>query len=268
MTYAQPPSQWSSGAAYEPYIGRWSRLVAPLFLGWLNMPSGGRWLEVGCGSGALTAAILDHATPDAVVAIDPSSDYVSYARHLLPDPRARFLVAGAMALPIELGPFDAVVSGLVLNFIPTLGEAVGRMRQAARAGGTVAAYVWDYAEGMGLIRQFWDAAIALDPSARELDEGLRFPVCRPEPLRQVFQASGLTEIQVEALEIETVFRDFDDYWSPFHGAQGPAPSYVMGLSEKDRAGLRERLHSSLPAASDGTIHLPARAWAVSGITRG
>jgi SAM-dependent methyltransferase len=265
---AQSSSQWSSGLAYEPYIGRWSRLVAPLFVDWLAIPARSRWLEVGCGSGALTGAILDHATPDTVVAIDPSIDYVSYARHLLPDPRARFLVADAMALPIELGPFDAVVSGLVLNFIPTLGEAVGRMRQAARSGGTVAAYVWDYAHGMGLIRQFWDAAMALDPSARDLDEGRRFPVCQPEPLRQVFQASGLTEVQVQALEIETVFQDFDDYWSPFLGAQGPAPSYVMGLSEEERAKLRERLRSSLPAVADGTIHLPARAWAVSGIARG
>jgi hypothetical protein len=156
------------------------------------------------------------------------------------------------------------VSGLVLNFIPTLEPAVRTMAQATHQGGTVAAYVWDYADGMQLIRQFWDTAVALDPAVSELDEGRRFPICKPEPLGQLFQAAGLERVETRALEVETVFRDFDDYWSPFLGGQGPAPAYAMALGEVARARLREQLRAALPHAADGSIRLPARAWAVRG----
>jgi hypothetical protein len=138
------------------------------------------------------------------------------------------------------------------------------MVRVARPDGTVAAYVWDYASGMQLMRHFWDAAAALDPIAGDLDEGRRFPICRAEPLAQAFREAGLEEIQVRAIDVPTVFRDFADYWSPFLGAQGPAPSYVMSLDEPDRAALRERLRARLPTSPDGTIHLTARAWAARG----
>lgn len=139
------------------------------------------------------------------------------------------------------------------------------MTRAAPAGGVVAAYVWDYAEGMQLIRHFFDAAAALDPNAIELDEGRRFSICKPEPLKQLFEAAGLRNVEVKPIEIPTTFRDFDDYWLPFLGGQGPAPSYAISLSEERRTALRERIRAGMPFASDGSIPLMARAWAVKGI---
>jgi hypothetical protein len=153
----------------------------------------------------------------------------------------------------EIGVGDAV------------GEAVAEMHRAVRVGGTIAAYVWDYADGMQLLRRFWDAAVALDPAAGQLDEGRRFPLCRREALRSLLNDVGLEQIEVRAIDVPTVFTNFDDYWSPFLGGQGPAPGYCVSLSDDRRARLRNHLQATLPVASDGTIHLKARAFAVRGI---
>ena len=135
--------------------------------------------------------------------------------------RVRFEVGDAQALREAPASFDAVLSGLVLNFVAEPAEAVSEMARVARPGGTVAAYAWDYAEGMQMMRRFWDAAAELDPRARELDEGSRFPLCRPEPLADLFGTAALREIELRAIEVPTVFRDFDDYWPPFLGGQDP-----------------------------------------------
>jgi SAM-dependent methyltransferase len=256
---------WGSGNAYEPYVGRWSRPVAREFLGWLAVPDGGRWLDVGCGTGALSESILALAAPGEVVGIDPSPPFVAFARDRVKDSRVRFDVEDAQALQADTATFDAVVAGLVLNFVPEPGRAVSEMARVARPGGTVAAYVWDYAEGMQMMRHFWDAAGALDPKSKELDEGRRFPLCRPEPLSDLFRRTGLGNVGVRAIEVPTVFRDFDDYWSPFLRGQAPAPNYAMSLSEEQRAALRERVRASLPTDSEGEHHLVARAWAVRGV---
>ena len=256
---------WASGAAYEPYVGRWSRLVAKEFLSWLAVPPGKRWLDVGCGTGALTRTILAVASPAQVDAVDRSEGYVAYARAAAPDPRARFEVADAQALPSEGEAYDAAVSGLVLNFVPDPARAVAEMARVARPGATVGVYVWDYAGRMELMRHFWDAAVALDPAARDLDEGRRFPLCRPEPLAALFRAAGLQGIETRAIDVPTGFRDFDDYWTPFLGGQAPAPGYAMSLSEGRRAALRERIRGALPVEADGSIRLIARAWAVRGV---
>ena len=256
---------WTSGDAYEPYVGRWSRLVAREFLGWLAMPTGCRWLDVGCGTGALAETILALAAPRDVVGVDPSPAYVAFARDRVNDPRVRFEVGDAQAIREASATFDAVVSGLVLNFLPEPNRAVSEMVRVARPGGVVAAYVWDYAQGMQLMRYFWDAAGALDPRAKDLDEGRRFPLCKPEPLTDLFQTAGLEEVEVRAIDVPTVFRDFDDYWSPFLGGQAPAPGYAMSLSEDRRAALREQIRASLPTNSRGEHHLIARAWAIRGV---
>ncbi|MBF8283654.1 MAG: methyltransferase, partial [Anaerolineales bacterium] len=138
------------------------------------------------------------------------------------------------------------------------------MARAAKPESVVAAYVWDYAGKMQMMRHFWNAAAALDPAARDLDEGRRFPICQPEPLRELFQNAGLREVEVRPIDIAADFRDFDDYWSPFLGGQGPAPGYAMSLSDERRAALRERIRAGLPFALDGSIPLVARAWAVRG----
>jgi SAM-dependent methyltransferase len=174
------------------------------------------------------------------------------------------VVTDARRLPVGDARFDIVVSGLVLNFVPDPAQAVREMARVARAGGRVAGYVWDYAGRMELIRCFWDTAAAIDPAAVQLDEGRRFGLCQPEPLAGLFQDAGLVQVGVRPIEVPTRFRDFDDYWTPFLGGQGPAPGYAMALGEMQRAVLREELRARLPVAADGSISLVARAWAVSG----
>ncbi|HEU4629771.1 MAG TPA: class I SAM-dependent methyltransferase [Gemmatimonadaceae bacterium] len=255
---------WASGDAYEPYVGRWSRLAARELLTWLAVPSGAEWLDVGCGTGALAGTILDVAAPGRVQAVDSSTAYVRHARRHITDPRAAVFAADARALPQRSRSVDAVVSGLVLNFVPQPGAAAAEMARVARADGVVAVYVWDYADGMQLMRYFWDAAAALDARARELDEGHRFPLCHPDALEALFRGAGLQGVESRALDVPTRFADFDDYWTPFLGGQGPAPGYVAGLDGAQRAALRERLRAALPVARDGSIELVARAWAVRG----
>ncbi len=266
MEQSQRKDVWAAGDLYEPYVGRWSRLGASEFLKWLAVPAEKDWLDVGCGTGALTQSILDHTNPKSVKGVDPSSGFIEYAKAHLASGRASFEVADAQSLSIDSASFDAAVAGLVLNFVPQPSRAVAEMARVVRPGGVVAAYVWDYAGKMDLMRYFWDAAMALDPAACELDEGRRFPICQPEPLTELFTKAGLHRVEVRPIDIPTHFRDFDDYWSPFLGGQGPAPGYAMSLSEERRTALRDRIRSKLPIADDGAIRLIARAWAVRGRT--
>jgi SAM-dependent methyltransferase len=157
--------------------------------------------------------------------------------------------------------YDAAVSGLVLNFLRSPANALRSLHAALRPGGLLAAYVWDYGGRMEFLRTFWDSAVALDPAAAELDEGLRFPLCRPEALVELFRAARLRSVEVTGLEIETSFPDFGSFWSPFLGGTGPAPSYVASLRPDARERLREHLRERL---SPGPIHLTARAWAARG----
>ena len=257
-------SIWESGAAYEPYVGRWSRLVANEFLSWLAVPPHIRWLDIGCGTGALSATILSVARPTTLTAVDYSKEYACYAREQIRDDRAEFLQADAQALPFLDDGFDATVSGLMLNFLPDPRRGLAEMARVTRPGGVVAVYVWDYAGEMQLMRHFWDAAAVLDPASAELDEGQRFPICRPEMLERLFTEATMTDVAVTAIDVPTAFRDFDDYWSPFLGGQGPAPSYTMSLSANSRSALRDYIRARLPVSADGSIHLLARAWAVRG----
>ena len=254
---------WERGDPYEDYVGRWSRRVAPEFLALLGIPAGRRWLDVGCGTGALCAAIVDHCAPSSVIGIEPSEGFLKTARMNLAG-RALVHPGSATAIPMDDDAVDVVVSGLVLNFIPDPRAALAEMVRVAASGATLGAYVWDYSGKMELMRCFWDAAVELDPDAVRLDEGARFPLCRPEPLLDLVSGAGLDRTAVTAIDISTPFVSFEDYWRPFLGGQGPAAGYAMSLSEERRARLRERLYNSLPFALDGSISLIMRAWAVKG----
>ena len=264
MTAGSSGDVWAVGSAYERYVGRWSLLVARDFLAWLVVPAGRHWLDVGCGTGAVSQTILERGAPSTVVGIDTSAGFVEHARGAISDPRASFRVGDAQALPFEDASLDAAVSGLVLNFVRDPARMVGEMRRVVKPGGVAAIYVWDYAGEMQLTRYFWNAAAALDPAARELDEGRRFPLCGAAPLAGLARAAGLAAVETRSLDVATTFRDFDDYWTPFLGGQGPAPAYCMALSEDRRAALRETLRATLPARPDGSVALIARAWAVKG----
>ncbi len=252
---------WERGSPYEQYVGRWSRRVAPQFLSWLSIPAGRRWLDVGCGTGALSAAILDHCSPSSVMGVEPSEGFLEKAMEQCAG-RARFHRGSAAEIPLEAGCVDVTVSGLVLNFVPDQRAALAEMARVTVHGGTIAAYVWDYAGKMEMMRAFWDAAVELNPDAVKMDEGARFPLCRPEALTDVFTRGGLRGVEVTAIDIPTRFATFDDYWRPFLGGQGPAPAYAMALDEATRASLRERLRERMPPQADGSISLTARAWAV------
>jgi ribosomal protein S18 acetylase RimI-like enzyme/SAM-dependent methyltransferase len=251
---------WERGDPYDRYVGRWSRQVAPLFLSWLGVPAGRRWVDLGCGTGALAAAILARCGPAAVTGVEPSRGFVRTARAELGD---QVLRASAAALPLARGAAAVLVSALVLNFLAEPAAALVEMARVVAAGGLIAATVWDYAEGMEMIRIFWDAAAALDPAAARLHEGARFPLCHPAALSALF--GGLREVAVTPLEIPTPFVDFDDYWEPFLGGQGPAPGYVQSLDQPARDRLREHLRQRLAVDPGGTIALRARAWAVRGV---
>lgn len=297
-----PSDSWTSGDAYQRFMGRWSPRLAELFVPWMAVPAGRDWLDVGCGTGALTRTILALASPAKVVGVDPSETFVEFARQNLNDARAdsgsggnqsrvasephlrakqsptsfgseseeedspqvEFRVGSAQALPVDDASFDAAVSGLVINFVPDPAAALTEMKRALRPGGMIGAYVWDYSDGMRMLRIFFDAAIALDPAARERDEGERFPIARREALAQLFNAAGLSGVETRALEFTMQFRDFDDYWRPFTGVQGPAPGYLASLSQEKQRELEDEVHKRLPINADGSFELAARAWAVKG----
>ena len=267
MDHTPASDTWEHGNAYERYIGRWSRQVAPAFLSWLNIPAGRRWLDVGCGTGALCAAVLDSCSPSSVAGVEPSAGFLVTAKDHLGD-RVSLHQGTATAIPLTEASVDVVVSGLVLNFVPDPHAAIREMRRVTEQGGTIAAYVWDYSGGMEALRLFWDAVIALDPAAATLDEGVRFPLCRPEALEALFVHATLENVAVKSIDVPTRFASFDDYWQPFLGGQGPAPSYVMSRDAAAREQLRDRLRERIPAASDGAISLTARAWAVRGSVTG
>lgn len=256
---------WAAGDAYEAFMGRWSRQLAIEFLKWLSPSPHAHWLEVGCGTGSLTQAICQRAYPASLLACDPSPVFVSHARRSTTSCPAQFLIAGADDLPRRDGGFDDIVSGLVLNFLPNPSMAVRSMRERIRPRGRLAAYVWDYAEGMQFLRAFWDEAVALDPSAAQLDEARRFPICQPDALIQLFEQAGLEAVTTEVLQITTVFPDFDAYWRPFLGGTGPGPAYVATLDPDAQARLRLSLERRLLRAPGGSISMTARAFGVRGL---
>jgi SAM-dependent methyltransferase len=254
--------RWDAGSTYEDFMGRWSRQLAPPFVSWLRIPGGVHWLDVGCGTGALTNAICGHASPASVLGCDPAARFIEYAQRQSRDARATFVVAGAGSLPRRADGYGSVTSLLALNFLPDPEAAVEEMRSLTAPGGTVSACVWDYGGRMEFLRRFWDAVVALDPTARALDEAERFPLCRPDALADLFGTSGLRDVRCESIDIPTEFASFEDYWRPLLGGTGPAPSYVASLDADRRGALARQLASALPRGASGTIPLTARAWAV------
>lgn len=257
-----PSEKWASGDAYEHFMGRWSAEVAALFLDQLQPTADSAWLDVGCGTGALTRVISSHAQPRTTVGVDSSLDFARYASQR--NQGATFQTASAAALPARADTFDFVVSGLALNFFPQPEQALRECVRVAKPGGIVAAYVWDYAGKMEFLRYFWDVALALDAEARPLHEGYRFPICQPDPLQQLWQGAGLHHVALHALDAVTIFDSFERYWQPFTFGNFPAPQYALSLDAERRQQLHDHLQADIPTETDGSIHLIARAWAVMG----
>ena len=255
---------WDSGHAYEQYVGRWSRRVATEFLRWLAPSPGLAWADVGCGTGALASSIVEACEPASVYGVDSSERFVSQARMRIGDLRAHFEMGDATHLPWKSSAHDVTVSGLVLNFVGDHESMAREMARVTRPGGRVGAYVWDYAGGMQMMRHFWDAAVAVSPNDAKLDQAERFPLCQPGPLQALFEHVGLKLVTVRAIDIPTVFRDFEDYWNPFLGRTGAAPSYLASVGAEVQERIRLYLKSRLASTRGGPIELTARAWGVQG----
>jgi SAM-dependent methyltransferase len=263
MTQASRHDAWQAGDSYDLYMGRWSRQIAPRFLDWLDPEGGLDWLEVGCGTGALSAAILARCNPKSLISIDPSEGFLTKARVNVSDARATFQAGDAQSLTVETGSRDMIVSALVLNFVPDKEKALAEMKRVARTGATVAYYVWDYpGGGVEFMRAFWEAATTLDRNAADLTEDRRFPFCTPDGLTDLAKRAGLASVDYTKIEMPAVFKNFEDYWRPFTLGAGPAPGYCMSLDPQARQRLKEKLHDSLPCSEDGSILLRTRAWAV------
>ncbi|MGB8524003.1 MAG: methyltransferase domain-containing protein [Candidatus Acidiferrales bacterium] len=254
--------RWTSGAHYDQWMGRWSRLLAQEFLTWLHLSAGLRWVDVCCGSGIISEAIVERNTPANVVGVDASNEQISFARRHRAYPNVLFETADAMALPFPDSSFDVAVCGLGLNFIPSPDRALEEFYRVTRPGGTIAVYVWDYAGGATFLRKFWDAAIAIDGEAATFDQSHRFPMCTQDGLRSLFEQAKLEDLSQHALEVVTRFTSFDDYWDPLLTGQGSAPNYLAMRDQQIQTAIRERLRAVLPTNSQGAIELPARAWAI------
>ena len=254
---------WNSGDPYEYFMGRWSSLMSVEFLSWLDSTASDVWLDLGCGTGALSESILHRRQVGQLICVDPSEEYLKKAEQRVG--RGSYLVGSGSNIPVDDHTVDILVSGLVLNFIPDIDSALAEMKRVLKKGGILAAYVWDYSGRMEMLRYFWDAAVKENQDAWRLDEGIRFPICNPDSLLKLFEDAGILQIEVTALDIETRFVDFDDYWQPFLGGQGPAPGYLASLSSEDQEKLKNRVHDSLPIESDGSIRLTGRAIAIKGI---
>jgi SAM-dependent methyltransferase len=266
MADASRHDAWQAGDSYEAYMGRWSRQLAPRFLDWLGAADGLEWLEIGCGTGALSAAILAQCNPRSLISIDQSEGFVAMARATVRDRRAEFRVGDAQSLAMDAASRDVVASALVLNFVPDKHLMLAEMKRVARAGGMIGFYVWDYpGDGVEFMSAFWDAATALDAAARDLSEGRRFPFCTPDALATLTRSAGLTRVECAPIEMPTVFCDFEDFWTPFTLGAGPAPGYCASLDFEAQRRLKAKLYDSLPRSGDGSILLKARAWAVKAI---
>jgi SAM-dependent methyltransferase len=258
---------FSAGDAYERFMGRWSRDLAPLLVRFAGVDDGDVVLDVGSGTGALAAAVAAAAPSSRVVGVDRAPAYVAFAKARHASPRVRFEVADARNLPFAQASFDRTLSLLNLNFVPEPGKAVDEMTRVTRRGGTVAAAVWDYGDGMQMLRVFWDEAVALKADI-DRDDERRMPLCRSGELAALWRRHGLQDVAEEALTIRTAFSGFDDYWAPLLERQGPAGACVATLNDDEREQLRRRLQLRLSGQRpDNPIELTARAWAVRGTVR-
>ena len=261
----QQSDMFAGSDAYERFMGRWSRRLAPRLVQFASVGERDSILDVGSGTGALSFTVAETMPFSRVTGVDPSAGYVRFAQAHAAGDRVRFLVGDAQALQLPDAAFDKTLSLLVMNFIPDPAKALREMIRVTRAGGVVSAAVWDYGEGMEMLRVFWDEAVALDPRTAARDER-NMPLCRRGELAALWRAQGLQSVEEAPIEIDLSFASFDDYWSPFLGGQGPAGAYVASLSDTARLALESRLRKRLSGSrQDGALTLRARAWAVKGV---
>jgi SAM-dependent methyltransferase len=247
---------------YDRFVGRYSPRLAAAMCEAAGVRSGQRALDVGCGSGALTAALADRLGAETVAAVDPSEPFVEAARTRVPG--ARIVVGSAESLPFADDEFDATLSQLVVNFLDDPDQGLREMARVTRSGGVVAGCVWDYAGEMTMLRAFWDAAAALDREAtHSSDERTTMRFSTPDELERLWLGGGLENVEVSPIVAEASYDDFDDLWAPFPTGVGPAGAYTAALDDESRAALREEFRDRI-GRPEGPFTLAARAWCAVG----
>lgn len=255
----------ASADAYDRHVGRYGAQLAAALIAFADLAPGMRALDVGCGTGALTAALAAHLGPARVGGADPSEVFASACRDRVPG--AEVVVAAAEALPYPAASFDATLSQLVVNFMADAEAGVAEMARVTRPGGTVAACVWDYAGEMTLLRAFWDAARDVDPEGgAAADEGAIMRWCGDGDLADLWRRAGLSDIRSAALVVTAGYADFDDLWSPLPTGVAPSGAFCASLDDAARDALHAAYRRRL-GVGDGPFELHARAWAVAGVVR-
>jgi SAM-dependent methyltransferase len=242
--------------AYDRFMGRYSRLLAPQLADLAGVQAGQRALDVGCGPGALTSELVGRLGADAVVAVDPSEPFVEAARRR--HDGVEVVLAGAEDLPFDDSGFDVALAQLVVHFMSDPVAGLAEMRRVTRGGGVVAACVWDHAGGKGPLSPFWSAVAELDPGAND-ESGL--PGAREGHLAALFASAGLDDVEDDAIWLRVEHASFEEWWEPFTFGVGPAGAYVAGLDADAGAELRERCRLLL---GDEPLNLTMRAWAARG----
>ncbi len=248
--------RFTKGDAYQRFMGPWSRAVGAVFLDWLAIPEGRRWLDLGCGTGAFTDLLVERGHPGAVVAIDPAPAQIDHARTKPVAQFADFRVADAETLPFEDASFDVVASALVLNFIPDRARALAEMRRVIRPGGCVAAYVWDFTGDLSVTRHMTDALRAIAADIAPIP-GVKST--RIEALREMFDEAGLIDVELRRIEVERTYPDFAAYWRIFLENPSPASAFIQQLPKAAYDDLHHSVRSSLPIGADGSLTFAARA---------
>ncbi len=250
---------FDDSVAYERAMGRWSRAVAPIFLQWLAPPASARWLDVGCGTGVLAHTLLELSSPAMVAGIDPEVAQIAQASRGPAAGRAAFQVADARSLPFADASFDIATSALVLNFIAERSQAMAEKRRVTRAGGSVAAYVWDFSEELspsGPLRRAMRRFGVDVPAIPGTDES------RIEALRPLFEQAALERIETRTIEVCLAYRDFQDFWQAQTPSYSPLTKIIASMTESERTRLMRAVRTGLPTAPGGVVEYFARANAI------
>lgn len=251
--------RYDDSAAYERFMGRWSRAVAPVFLDWLAPPPAARWLEVGCGTGICTGLIVERCSPASIIAVDSSQPQIEHARGLPVGAHADFRVADALALPFPEAAFDVVVSALLINFVPTPALVVSEMRRVARTGGVVAGYVWDFAAERS---PSWPMRMGMRTFGMDIPDIPGSRITSIAALSGLFEAAGLSAVHTQSIEVTQSFTDFDDFWQAQTPGYMPTTRMIGALAEGDRQKLKDTVRAGIPLCATGRIEYSARAHAV------